>query len=62
MDNLYLLGLLIVNVNAGTVESIFDGFTEFSSTTLSAMKESRKDDMITTADQLREMKQIMGRF
>lgn len=62
MDNLYLLGLLIVNVNAGTVESIFDGFTEFSSTTLSAMKESRKDDMITSADQLREMKQIMGRF
>lgn len=62
MDNLYLLGLLIVNVNAGTVESIFDGFTEFSSTTLSAMKESRKNDMITSADQLREMKQIMGRF
>ena len=62
MDNLYLLGLLIVNVNSGTVESIFDGFTEFSSTTLSAMKESRKDDMITSADQLREMKQIMGRF
>lgn len=62
MDNLYLLGLLIVNVNAGTVESIFDGFTEFSSTTLSAMKESRKDDLITSADQLREMKQIMGRF
>lgn len=62
MDNLYLLGLVIVNVNAGTVESIFDGFTEFSSTTISAMKESRKDDMITTADQLREMKQIMGRF
>lgn len=62
MDNLYLLGLMIVNVNTGSVESIFDGFNEFSSTTLTAMKESRKDDMITSADQLREIKQIMGRF
>ena len=62
MDNLYLLGLMIVNVNTGAVESIFDGFTEFSATTLTAMKESRKDDMITSADQLREIKQIMGRF
>ena len=63
MDNLYLLGLIIVNTATGTVETIFDGFQDFSTTTLGAMRESAsKSNDLINPDALREVKQIMGRF
>lgn len=60
MNNLFLLGLMIVNTNTGLVYSIFDGFEDYSNTTIKALKAQR--DKNSTLDELREIRQIMGRM
>lgn len=60
MDNLYLLGFVIVNEQTGMVQTIFDGYNSFSTTTINSLKSSTKSD--TSIDTLRELKQIMGRM
>jgi hypothetical protein len=60
MDNLYLLGFVIVNEQTGMVQTIFDGYNSFSATTINSLKASTKSD--TSIDTLRELKQIMGRM
>jgi hypothetical protein len=60
MDNLYLLGLVVVNTNTKIVHTLFDGFDNFSSTTIKALNVSSKES--SDLDQFREIRKIMGRM
>lgn len=60
MNNLFLLGFMIVNTNTGLIYSIFDGYEDYSNTTLKSLKASKNEN--DTLDMLREMRQLMGRM
>lgn len=61
MDNLFLLGFMIVNPATGIVYTMFDGSETFSTTTLKNLRSS-KDKDINSAEELREMRKLMGRL
>ena len=61
MDNLFLLGFVIVDTSTNIVYTMFDGTESFGQTTLKALKYQQSKD-VTTADELREMRKIMGQI
>lgn len=61
MDNLFLLGFVIVNKSTGIVNTLFDGSESFSTTTLKNLKlQSGKDSM--GVNELRELRMLMGKM
>ena len=60
MDNLYLLGFMIVNPSTGLVSTLYDGYGDFEDTTLKALKIG--NDSKDPTDQMLEIMKRMNRI
>lgn len=61
MDNLYLLGFMIVNTNTGMTSTLYDGFADFEDVSVKSLKISNKDsksDLETINDIFKRMGRI----
>lgn len=61
MDSLYLLCLVIVDENAGTISTLLDGQKDFMDTTMAAMSKSNKDKSLNYANP-KELLGLLGRM
>lgn len=57
----YLLGFVIVNTETGTLSCMFDGDTQFSTTTIGALRQKQKNSNETDLDQFARMMRALGR-
>lgn len=62
MDNLFLLGFVVVDTNTKLVHTIFDGSEAFSSTTIKAIKASNPKEDNAVVDALKAMRQLNARL
>lgn len=61
MDSLYLLCLVIIDENAGTISTLLDGQRDFMDTTMAAMSKSNKDKSLNYANP-KELLALLGRM
>lgn len=61
MDNLYLLGFMIVNTNTGMTSTLYDGFADFEDVTIKSLKLSNKDSK-SDLDTMNELFKRMTRI
>ena len=61
MDNLYLLGFMIVNTTTGMTSTLYDGYADFEDATIKSLRLSNKDnksDLETINDIFRRMGRV----